>query len=1324
MNSSGPYNPSIISYEVGAPIGILVEWKNKKDFHYFVMAPMVNAPVNITGNATFNFWAMASANNSLMDLTVRILDSLDTSYGADTLIQSQVIFNENFLSPQVTLHTVTLTSLNYILPANHYLILQIQREDALHENLYIGFDQSYYDSTLSMRMVSHAAITDNWTQDIDGNRRTEFGDQETIRSLANLTDSLGIYDLLNATVVVRNLDSNSTVLSQSMSINSTGPATLQAWTLFECALGPLQAGNYSINVTALDNSLNQMWAIQTIRVVRVDHFDIAVSSVRVTAGEDFNLTIEAIDAGGMRMLNWSGMLSLQAIENSTGLPISGLSNGTVFMSSSHNGIVNVSEIFTLAPYRIRVLVMNGTSYGESLPIDVVPGPIVTISVTPDQANITAGATIVFTANATDMYGNNNDSWQPYWTITPPNAILIVNGFTVQLYAVSIGNAMLMCRDNATGMNFTVNVTITTAALSWIVVTPDNGTIWEGETVAIHAYGFDSFANPVGIPTAIWSSEGFAMSLLMGTGQSGSLMAGMAPETGTARVTVGLITGFAQISVVTPPFGPSLGALPNQVGLEDVPWKIDLALYWKDLNGTNGLSWFVTGVDDSLLIITHNGSSPSIVNFIPQPNANGVNDVIFWIRDPTGYTNLKQVSITVLPVNDPPAFINDPPNEIYVKFGLPYSFDYSYYVEDVDDNNSQLMLNADPSTYIVASGLVLTYTFPDLYNGEPYYRIVKLVISDGTSSDDVTIKIWATTDTPPDLITPLPDITINEGDINALAFDLDDYFDDIDGDVLYYSQGFEHVEITIVQGTNLVLISSPSEWSGQTTAVFIAFDPTGAIKIDTINITVIPINDPPQIAEIRTFHVHYDVQTWLDLRLYVTDPDNGFEELTIVTSDPTNISFAIVPYPHLVILYPANATGGSTYVGSYTVNVILYVTDNGALGANQPFSILVSDNNPPVLVMDPPEFIGFLEDTVLGKPYSIDLQTLFTDVDGDQLTFNHSGNVNISILITADGWVNFSASENWYGNELIIFTATDAEGAWASFMVRVDVIPVNDPPVLNQIIDIVHYGGRQWTLSISSFIHDVDDPDLSGIEIIIVSPAYVRAVGLDLYFEFPADVDSIQVTIYVYDGESDSNYMTFKVEIRKTIGELIGYPWSLIAVMLIAGIAGYFMAFRIFPHKLEELFIIHNDGRLIYHEGKMNEHGMDQDVVSAMFTAVQEFIKDSFKEDTGGLKMLEIGDRKVVIEKGRWIYAALIYSGWPPKSVFRDLTHFIQDIENGYGSSIEHWDGTLRSLPGMQSLGKDMLMKKYHTNHEHPNGINRSDRFEDLKAEEPSNEKKP
>ena len=1653
LNTSSPYDPSNFDYD-GDPsgnYGITIQKTasgGSYNVYNFSLFPSVNAPLNMSGNVVFNFWTYISTSPQATPLNCSLID---VSSGGGTLINGVSVSPTIQASPATQQITIPLK--NYVLQTGHSLVLRLFRENSGPAyDMFVYYDKSIYDSTVSCHFISHFNISDSGIYGIDTLPRTEFGSQETIWAFANVTDALGAYDIKNASLIVKNLTTSSTVVSKNMPISSSGPSLNPAWKLFESSFGPLPAGNYSVNITTADNSGNLFWTEWTIKIIEIDHFNIVASTSEAEAGSAFTLTIEAMDAGNNRMKNWSGNIVIEAIDDETGLPIAGLSNTSILMSSSNQGLIMIIENFTVAPKNITIRATNGTTVGESQLISISPGAICDLSVDPINVIIPAGDTTQLTAYATDSFGNPNASWQPYWYLDhPANGTLVQNGMSVQLTAILTGQMYLICKDNSTGKNFTVevnvtasnlvsivvtpgtvdvaagatqsftalgydqynnvitgvsfvwstsigtmtgstltaqttsgtgyvratyssvsgdatvtvvpgaldhidiapsslnlaagsqsqftatgkdafnnvisgltftwdttvgsitssglltaqttagasgyvnasvgaktgtasvtiisgqlaqivvapstvdviagatqaftaigydeysnvltglvftwttdvgmmagstltaqtaagssgyvraisglvsndasvtivpgaldhidmspatlvtgansqhqfaatgkdafnntissltftwtttvgtvtsaglftsqttagvhgyvnasvgaktgaaNVTIISGQLTRIVVTPISDIIWEDSNTSIIAIGYDDYGNPLGIAGAVWSSEGFAMAMVVGSGSSGTLFAGMAPETGTVKVTLGAISGNASISVICPPQGPTLGTFPNQVGYEDVSWAVDLSVYWNDPNGLTGLTWFVIGVNDSLLIISHDMVSASTINFIPQPNANGINLVTFWVRDPTGYTNLKQISITVLPVNDAPSFINDPPTELYVKFALPYSFNYSYYVEDVDNPRSQLLLTADPSDDISSSGLTLSYDFPDENSAEPYFRIVTVTISDGSLYDSLTLKIWATSDTPPDLVNPLPDVTIMEGQMGAAVFDLDDYFADVDGDLLFYSEGFENVVIQINSTSHEVFVSSPTEWSGQTTAVFVAHDPTGAIRIDTIVITVIAVNDPPAISYIPPVFVHHSVDYLLDLRLYVSDPDNDLSVLTIYTDNPVSASYSNIPYPHLKLNYPANL-GGGAYAGPYEVVVLLHVADSGGLFAEVSFTVKVSDDYPPVFTRSPPEIISFTEDTYLDKPYSLDLKLLFSDPDsGDELSFAFSGNVNVSVMIGTDGWLNFSAAPNWYGTEYITFNATDSHGAWLSFRVRVDVIPVNDPPVLSQIEDIDHYGGRQWSMDISDYITDVDDPDLLLIEIIVDQPSFVRAVGTTLYFEFPDDVDSVMVILYVTDGQSNSNMITFNVNIKQTITEII--PWQTIAILLAIGILCYLIALRILPHKLQELFLIHNDGRLISHSGKEGEKAMDQDVVSAMFTAVQEFIRDSFKEGGESLKKLDMGDRKIVIEKGKWIYAALIYTGWPPKSVFKNLTHFIKDIEEAYGSGIEHWDGTLRSLPGIEEVSQGMLIKKYHAGDANQIRDKKMSgaRFEDLAAEKP------
>lgn len=199
----------------------------------------------------------------------------------------------------------------------------------------------------------------------------------------------------------------------------------------------------------------------------------------------------------------------------------------------------------------------------------------------------------------------------------------------------------------------------------------------------------------------------------------------------------------------------------------------------------------------------------------------------------------------------------------------------------------------------------------------------------------------------------------------------------------------------------------------------------------------------------------------------------------------------------------------------------------------------------------------------------------------------------------------------------------------------------------------------------------------------------------LYVSLPSGTDVITVTLQADDGEFTSSLVMFKVGVRKTIAERIGYPYTLPLVLLAAGVAGYFIGSRIpRPYALENLFLIHNDGRLVTHVTKEENTTLDKDVVSAMFTAVQEFVRDSFQKGEVGLKKLEIGDKNVMIEKGRSAYLALIYSGYPQKEVFDMLPVLLRDIEERYKEKLERWNGTMKAVPGIEKMLQEYMASAF------------------------------
>jgi hypothetical protein len=122
--------------------------------------------------------------------------------------------------------------------------------------------------------------------------------------------------------------------------------------------------------------------------------------------------------------------------------------------------------------------------------------------------------------------------------------------------------------------------------------------------------------------------------------------------------------------------------------------------------------------------------------------------------------------------------------------------------------------------------------------------VTFLISDGDEMlyESITVTVIPVND-PPVLISPLPDIITFEED-NKLhnAIDLDNHFQDVDGDLLYSSSS-ENVIVTISEN-GYVDIAAGEDWHGTEKVTFFASD--GEIEISSeLLVCVYPVNDAPE-----------------------------------------------------------------------------------------------------------------------------------------------------------------------------------------------------------------------------------------------------------------------------------------------------------------------------------------------------------------------------------------------------------------------------------------------------------------------------------------------
>ncbi|EOX4964856.1 tandem-95 repeat protein, partial [Vibrio alginolyticus] len=205
---------------------------------------------------------------------------------------------------------------------------------------------------------------------------------------------------------------------------------------------------------------------------------------------------------------------------------------------------------------------------------------------------------------------------------------------------------------------------------------------------------------------------------------------------------------------------------------------------------------------------------------------------------------------------------------------------------------------------------------------------------------------------------------------------------------------------------------------------------GVSESTTVNIDVTPVNDAP-VATNDNAVTDEDTPVTIDVLPNDTDVDG--DKLSIESASVPETQGTVEIVDGKLVFTPAENFHGDAEI-TYTVT-------DGALTDQATVNVTVNAVN------DTPVVESSIADQTLAEdftPYSIDLNTAFSDVDnvdGD-LTFSVSGNSNIQVAIV-NGIATFTPTADWNGSETLTFTATDPSGESVSQTVNFTVAPVAD-----------------------------------------------------------------------------------------------------------------------------------------------------------------------------------------------------------------------------------------------------------------------------------------
>ena len=133
------------------------------------------------------------------------------------------------------------------------------------------------------------------------------------------------------------------------------------------------------------------------------------------------------------------------------------------------------------------------------------------------------------------------------------------------------------------------------------------------------------------------------------------------------------------------------------------------------------------------------------------------------------------------------------------------------------------------------------------------------------------------------------------------------------------------------------------------------------------------------------------------------------------------------------------------------------------------------------------------------------------------------------------------------------------------------------------------------------------------------------------------------------------------------------------------------------YQVEQVFLIHKDtGLLIQHLHQENIEIGDSDAVSAMFTAIQDFIRDSFvgsDADQKNLNTVEVGERTVWLEHGPYAVLACVIRGNAPMNFRNVMQALLENMHAQYSLLLQQFSGDPQPLQPCRPILQEAIQVK-------------------------------
>lgn len=466
----------------------------------------------------------------------------------------------------------------------------------------------------------------------------------------------------------------------------------------------------------------------------------------------------------------------------------------------------------------------------------------------------------------------------------------------------------------------------------------------------------------------------------------------------------------------------------------------------------------------------NIDSKNSMHIHPPLHWNGrLKKMMVTARDEHGGEVSSPLSIRVKSVNDAPV-IDTLPLIVFKEEGV-YHIRLDDMVNDVDNNDNELSWrfwgNRKLKVVYKKKKRVLILTAPPNWSEVAETLFIRATDPKGAATDNyVCVKVSSVNDPP--VLAKIPDITIDED--NEFVLNLKKYVTDVDNDITdlrWKVSGHKRISIMINADSVTALLHVKENWTGEERLVFVVTDPQGASAQQRLRVTVQASNDAPVATLPDTMRFNEDETYLIKLDNFVMDVDHDKRQLTWKATGQQKVYVTIDPATRRATLSaPQDWFGGPEHI--YFV-----VHDKSGAKFVDSVTVIVTPVN------DVPVVSGlvasrFLED----KSLTLSLDDFVVDVDNKKENLVWSATGQSSIIVTIDTTtrkITFTAPQDWNGGpEQIKLGARDPGGLTGYDVMAVQVVPVNDVPVMQEFADITFDEDAQAVLKLDAYVFDVDN----------------------------------------------------------------------------------------------------------------------------------------------------------------------------------------------------------------------------------------------------------